>query len=811
MSVRFADLGGPGLGGSRLSLLHPLISPPGFGQRTRNPAGCLVRHDEAVPAVDFELHRLGWRAFQDLAAVVLQQVLGQTMQVFADSNDAGRDGAFHGVWCSNPAEDSALAPEVDAAAGDRPTVVQCKFSGSGDGTLPPSALSDEVAKAARLHQQGICDAYLLVTNLRVTGATDQWLREKLAESGISRTLVLDGPWISRVITLSPTLRRYVPRVYGLGDLSLILDERRVQQAHALLARLREDLVTFVPTAAYRAAADAIAQHGFVLLLGEPASGKSTIAATLSVAALDEWGSQVMRVSSPDELVAAWNPHESRQLFWVDDAFGTIRHDPRLTDSWARRLDRVMTAVAGGARIILTSRDYIYREARPHLKEYAYPRLREQQVAVDIEALTSDEKRRVLYNHLKAGNQPGEVLRGWQPHLPAIADVTPFRPEVARRLGLQAFTGDRLHNREQLVDFMRRPTEFLRDVFGELDAGARAALGCVYVRGEHGLQSPVTLNTTLTHVIARLGATLEQVLPAFSRLDGTFLRLDSQGGQPTWQFRHPTLREGFAASVTGQPDMVGILLDGLTDAELLQQVDCGGHARGTLVTVPPALYRSVAARIPVVGTGERLWTNPVGTFLMSRTSEEFVRVWAAEHASDLPRLLSFGLYVEAHWQPKVLARLHNAGALPEQLRQQAVRKLTQYARDHLDPGWLRPHIRLLLTDQEVADELSFFKEHVLPEIDGFIEQSADGWDDDVTPDQRYDVAKDAVRLYREACQEDPAVIAALDRAAASIDAAIQHAEYNHPPTEEPLAGDDRHFRSVAAAHGRDEFDDVDHGH
>ncbi len=64
----------------------------------------------------------------------------------------------------------------------------------------------------------------------------------------------------------------VPRVYGLGDLTQILDERAYAQATEILSALGDDLAKFVITDAYRNSARALIDHGFVLLLGEPACG-----------------------------------------------------------------------------------------------------------------------------------------------------------------------------------------------------------------------------------------------------------------------------------------------------------------------------------------------------------------------------------------------------------------------------------------------------------------------------------------------------------------------------------------------------------
>ena len=58
-----------------------------------------------------------------------------------------------------------------------------------------------------------------------------------------------------------------------------------------------------------------------------------------------------------------------------------------------------------AKIVMTSRDYIYNRARKDLKESAFPLLKESQVVIDVHDLSADEKRQILYNHLKLGKQP----------------------------------------------------------------------------------------------------------------------------------------------------------------------------------------------------------------------------------------------------------------------------------------------------------------------------------------------------------------------------------------------------------------------
>src|SRR3546814_11658843 len=92
-------------------------------------------------------------------------------------------------------------------------------------------------------------------------------------------------------------------------------------------------------------------------------------------------------------------------------------------------------------IVMTSRDYIYNRARRDLKQDAFPLLSEAQVVIDVRDISTDEKRQILYNHMKLGRQPKEFKTTIKGLLQGVDDHERFIPEVARRLDDPMFTKD----------------------------------------------------------------------------------------------------------------------------------------------------------------------------------------------------------------------------------------------------------------------------------------------------------------------------------------------------------------------------------
>jgi hypothetical protein len=371
----------------------------------------------------YNLHTLGWHSFQNLCGTILREILGQTYQTFSKTGDAGQDGAFYGQWQSQQGEELTGS-----------FTVQCKFQERPGSTLRASQMQEELGKAQKLARKGMARNYFLMTNATVQAPESAKLRNNfLALSGIDSFTLFDGTCISDLIRDNKRLRTLVPRVYGLGDLSEILDERVYEQASSILSWLGEDLERFVVTDAHHMSVEALDEKGIVFLLGDPGSGKSTIAAALALAAADMWKSRVIKPTNAKDFTEHWNPNSEDQFFWVDDIFGQTQYERSKALDWNDAIKPLNAALKKGTRAIFTSRSYIYKAAERDLKDLL-PILKDAEVVIHVEELTQQEREQILYNHLKLGKQPKRFRRAIKPFLGEFASHNNFLPETARRLG-----------------------------------------------------------------------------------------------------------------------------------------------------------------------------------------------------------------------------------------------------------------------------------------------------------------------------------------------------------------------------------------
>ena len=753
----------------------------------------------------YDLHNLGWHSFQQLCLTIARDILGQSVESFLDSNDGGRDGAFAGSW--NPTGKENISGHF---------VIQCKFTSRANHQLRPSDLSDELAKTTRLVREGRCDCYVLLTNASMSGRQAEKIEALFKGAGARHVLLFGSTWICQQIHDSKRLRMLVPRVYGLGDLSQILDHRAYSQAHALLASLRDDLSKIVVTGAYRRSAAALDKHGFVLLIGEPAAGKTTIASLLAMGALDQWGASTLKLDSPDKVKEHWNPDEPSQFFWLDDVFGVMQYESSLLHGWNHILPEIRTMLRKGAKIVMTSRDYIYKRARNELKEGAFPLLRESQVVIDVHDLTPDEKRQILYNHLKLGRQPQEFRTQVKPHLEGIATHERFIPESARRLADPIFTQGLWIDRYYLLEFVDKREQFLQEVLQGLDPHSKAALALIYMRNDR-LESPIALKKSEREALERLGSDLGHCVTALDALSGSLVqRIDAEGDY-IWRFKHPTIGDAYASLLTQHPELLGIYVGGAATEELIGQVTCGDVGLERAVVIPRALFPLMLQRLQEFSTTahyKTAWMSEWGArrglqqFLAFRCSKDFLALYIKQDSAIFDRVAKPGLTLSAVSEVDLALRLHKLGLLPEETRQKFIAAVSKYVLDGEDFYALQSdRLRHVFSEDEFDELQRRVRAELLPRLDDVRREWQSNHQSDESADDHMQPLLEAFETLKAMFDDDVT-------AGEKIDRETEHAQEwvsEHMPDDSDEKPERRLGEAPAAdilSGDRSIFDDVD---
>jgi hypothetical protein len=705
---------------------------------------------------DFALHTLGWKAFQDLAVAVASEVLERPVQLFLPAKDGGRDGAFIGTWSGAPDEPNAKS------------TIQCKFTSKANSTLNLSDVAGELRKIASLAERGLAHDYVILTNAGVSGDSEAGIIAACEAAGAKQTRVLGREWLTHQIRSRPRLRMMVPRLYGLGDLSQIIDERAYLQARYILSAMGDDLAAFVTTAAHRQSVEALRKHRFVLLLGDPASGKSTIGASLALGALDDGAIGTLRISSAESFEQHWNPNEPGQFFWIDDAFGETQCQRGRVDSWNSRLKLIRAAVKAGARVLMTSRTYIWNSAQRDLKLSELPLLTNSQVIIDVQGLSDLERAQILYNHVRRGDQPNAWRKQLKPFLPAIATNRRFLPETARRLGSRFFTTGLSLSADDIQEFVEEPLPFLKEVLRTLGEPERAAIALIFLHGPVGVASPIPASDALETVCRLSGVPSAEVARAMEALGGSLtLLLETEDGR-RWTFKHPTIADAFAELVAESPEMVELYVRGAKLEKLLSEVVCAPvQLAGASVHVPPCHYDLLIDRMAEKG----LLDEDVLRFAAHRSDPPFLRRFVARvpDLSSLPSRIGSDMM----WSSELdfLAKVKALGLLPESVRQRSVERVSELTTQWGDPAPFRDEeVRALFSNEEFDELGDRFQDEIVEE---FGLRPAD-WDARLISGDRAAHLRDlqnSIRAFAAVRPDDEALRSLSERAAVAIEECI----------------------------------------
>jgi hypothetical protein len=707
------------------------------------------------PWSDLALHTIGWRAFQDLCSQVCEVVLGRPVEIFREAQDGGQDAVF-------------LIP----SGYDAPSIgtIQCKHTSEAGKALKATDLSGEIKNVEELVKAGLADNYVFMTNMSVDAPVAAAMRARLRALGVRKPHILGRQYIVRVIRSSARLRALVPQVYGLGDLTSIVDERLSEQSRALLDSWIPKLRTYVPTKAHRDAVNAISNHGVVLLLGNPSSGKSAIGAIVSTIASENPDSTILALTNPRDFEAGWNPNDPGRFFWIDDAFGSNVLSDDYVQEWASAFSKLRAAINHGNRFLLTSRKHIYEGARRRLGQRNLAQFTDGSAVVDVGNLTFDEKAQILYNHVNFGKQSQSWRSSVKPHLSAVAAVENFLPGIAERLGDPNFTKGLAPREASLVRFMEEPTEHLIDTVNALDDRLQAALILVYVH-QAGFD-PSGYDPLAAQAVAELtGYSITKIQDCFAELKGSFLKLSGQ----RWAFAHPTISDALTEVMRHKPHMMAALIRGAPINTILGSFTCEGSPliRDALV-IPTALDDALVARLG--HTPDEIHLNRMLFHFLSYRASEVVfskvvqrypdllqrSCWRTDPIGNDPQLATYG-------------RAHRLGLLRDDLRLEAAERLESAVRNALDASFFDEEDMLgLLSPLRLVSMGLGFRTTVLPSLEDRIEEINVDADLDEEPNSHFTKLLDVLDRV-EAIGVDADADALIDEARNQVRRSIEEIE------------------------------------
>lgn len=436
----------------------------------------------------YRLDDLGWFHFEKLVQSLLKAELGISVESWGGRGDAGRDAYVKGQLAFPDREH--LSPG--------PFVFQVKFISAANAAgarwkgLLRSGWNAELREIEKRVSAGAWEEaahYVLLTNAPLTPGVRKELTEAAARV-MHQTEVtsLGGDDISDLLDAHKEIRWTFPEVLSLRDLESMLravvNQSVLNRSRLAVEESRGLVPVFVPTQAYFQAVQVLRVHSFVVLDGPPEMGKTAIARMIGLQhLLHDW--QCIDCRSPEDFFSAYS-RSANQLLIADDAFGRTEYDPGLGRLWERDLPRILASLDGKHRLLWTTRKHILARALKEMdlvgRAQAFPEPGE--VIVTADALTTEEKARILYRHARAAHLDSGCRSIARNNAAGIVGNKHFTPERIRRFVSERLPeisaaaeagGDEEWLKAEVVEAIRNPTERMRKSFRALPVPHKWAL------------------------------------------------------------------------------------------------------------------------------------------------------------------------------------------------------------------------------------------------------------------------------------------------------------------------------------------------
>ena len=318
--------------------------------------------------------------FETLSRDLLQEELGLTLQSFTSGRDSGIDFRYsRGDGCN--------------------LIVQCKhFIESGYTSLLRTLQNNELSKIRKLSPT----RYILTTSVSLTPDNKEKVLNALSPYIRSTDDIYGKDDLNNLLGKFETIERKTIKLWLFSRPALeeVLHASIRNISEAELHRIRERAKLYVQNSSFDQAVKILEVHNFCVIAGPPGIGK-TILAEMLVLHYSRAGYEIIKVTH--DISEAWtlSGEASKKLFYYDDFLGQSSLTEKLRKNEDQRILNFVHSVSKSsqAKLIMTTREYILKQAYQEYEKLDRERFSDQKCVVDLRQYSRMNRANILYNHL----------------------------------------------------------------------------------------------------------------------------------------------------------------------------------------------------------------------------------------------------------------------------------------------------------------------------------------------------------------------------------------------------------------------------